>query len=395
MAKSEVFEPSQKVPAKIWADMREVEAAALQQLKNVASLPFVFKHVAAMPDVHLGKGATVGSVIATEEAIIPAAVGVDIGCGMMAVQTPLSADKVQEKIQTIRHSIERSIPVGHQSHRSLTPVVEEWRGWQTAEALTYADSALVKRAQFQLGTLGGGNHFIEICLDQDRRVWVMLHSGSRHIGKATAERHIQQAKSLVSRLALQLPDPDLAHFTEGTPEFKAYIHDLQWCQNYARQNRLEMMNLVLKDLSHAVHNREPIPRLIEINCHHNYTEKERHFGHEVWLTRKGAVRAQKGEWGIIPGSMGTRSYIVRGLGNPESFQSCSHGAGRRMSRTEAKRRFTLEDLKHQTQGVESRKDIGVLDEIPGAYKDIDKVMANQTDLVEIVATLKQIMCVKG
>ena len=394
--KSILFEKgAQKVPIKIWSQLDKVETSAIDQLRNIASLPFVYKHVAAMPDVHLGKGATVGSVIATEKAIIPAAVGVDIGCGMMAVKTPIDYRLVQDKIKEIRHSIERSIPVGHESNRRITETVDKWDGWSGTEGLAYADKSLKSRAITQLGSLGGGNHFIEICLDTGNNVWVMLHSGSRNVGKVTADRHINEAKDIMKKMFISLPDPDLAYFAQGTAEFEKYIYDLHWCQSYAFQNRIEMMSRVMKDLSYVVNNKEPIERLIEVNCHHNYTEQENHFGKNVWVTRKGAVRARESDYGIIPGSMGTRSYIVKGLGNPESFHSCSHGAGRRMSRTEAKRRFTLDDLKSQTEGVECRKDGGVLDEIPGAYKDIDEVMENQKDLVTVVAQLKQIMCVKG
>jgi tRNA-splicing ligase RtcB len=393
---STVFDPSiQKVPAKIWAPLQEVEPQAQRQLQNLASLPFVFKHVAAMPDVHLGKGATVGSVIATQKAVIPAAVGVDIGCGMMAVKTPLDARVVQDKIKSIRQSIERSIPLGHEANRRLSLSVENWKGWSQTGAHQLFDKDLLNRARLQLGSLGGGNHFIEICLDLEGSVWVMLHSGSRNIGKTLAERHINRAKGLMKKMLVDLPDPDLAYLMEGSHEFDQYIADLHWCQSYAYQNRIEMMDRVMKDLAFAINHGKPIERLMEVNCHHNYTQQEVHFGEKVWLTRKGAVHAGLEELGIIPGSMGTKSYIVRGLGNPDSFQSCSHGAGRRMSRSEAKRRFTVDDLKKQTVGVESRKDQAVVDEIPAAYKDIDQVMENQKDLVEVVAQLKQILCVKG
>jgi tRNA-splicing ligase RtcB len=394
--KTTVFDPQrQKVPAKIWSEASSIEPEALNQLQNMASLPFVFKHVAAMPDVHLGKGATVGSVIATKNAVIPAAVGVDIGCGMMAVKTPLDHRVVQDKIRSLRSAIEEVIPLGRDSHKRMSKQVSQWKGWKDLGAHELIDKELVQRARLQLGTLGGGNHFIEVCLDLENNVWIMLHSGSRNIGKSLAERHINRAKGLMKQHLIGLPDPDLAYLEEGTSPFKQYIEDLHWCQGYAFQNRIEMMDLVFQALAKVVNNGVAVPRLLEVNCHHNYTQKETHFGEKVWLTRKGAVNAAKDQLGIIPGSMGTKSYIVRGLGNAESFHSCSHGAGRRMSRSEAKRRYTLKDLADQTVGVESRKDAGVIDEIPAAYKDIDQVMANQTDLVEVVAQLKQIMCVKG
>lgn len=395
------------VPIKIWSDLATVESSALDQLTNTANLPFVFKHVAAMPDVHLGKGATVGSVIATKGAICPAAVGVDIGCGMMAVKTDLDAIVVQDKIKEIRHSIERSVPVGHEGNNRLTKTVENWKAWTDWDQLTVIGHGtylgqgkdgkeMLKRAMSQLGSLGGGNHFIEVCLDTQNNVWVMLHSGSRNLGKVVAERHMDLAKDLMRKMFISLPDPELAYLAEQTPEFTNYIHDLNFCQDYAAQNRREMMERVLKDLSYAVHGEDgQIKKLMSVNCHHNYVSRENHYGENVLVTRKGAVRARQDDLGIIPGSMGAKSYIVKGLGNPESFCSCSHGAGRRMSRNAAKRQFTLEDLRAQTAGVECRLDEGVLDEIPGAYKDIDEVMANQSDLVEVVAQLKQIMCIKG
>ncbi len=385
-----------RVPIKIWSDLHTVESAALDQLTNIANLPFVFKHVAAMPDVHLGKGATVGSVVATKGAVCPAAVGVDIGCGMMAIKTDLDPQVVQDKVLTIRQSIERSVPVGHESNGKIVTEVRNWYGWDRFEMLTHYDQFAKSKAVSQLGTLGGGNHFIELCLDQDNVVWIMLHSGSRNIGKMVAERHMDNAKDVMKKMFISLPDPDLAYFAEGTPDYIHYINDVMWCQEYAKANREEMMRKVLKDVSFAVYGEDgKINKLMEVNCHHNYVDKENHYGENVLVTRKGAVRARVGDFGIIPGSMGTRSYIVKGLGNRESFCSCSHGAGRRMSRSEAKRVFTLEDLAAQTAGVECRKDEGVIDEIPGAYKDIDVVMANQSDLVEIVATLKQFMCIKG
>lgn len=388
----------QRVPVKIWSDLHQVESKALDQLKNCASLPFVFKHIAAMPDVHFGMGATVGSVIATKDAICPAAIGTDIGCGVFAVKTPLDYRVVQDKIKEIRHSIERSVPVGHRGHdpNKLSKSVEQWNGWVEWSRIQNLSEKLYKKARGQLGSLGGGNHFIEVCLDTENNVWVMLHSGSRGIGNAIAREHIHKAKGLMKKLFINLPDKDLAYFVTQTEEFDLYFHDLLWLQDYAFQNRVEMMNLVMKDLSYAVFGElKEIQRLEEINCHHNYVAQEHHFGENVYVTRKGAVRARVGDMGIIPGSMGTRSYIVEGLGNPESFDSCSHGAGRIMSRTQAKKQFTLDDLIKQTEGVECRKDVEVIDEIPGAYKDIDVVMENQKDLVKIKYQLKQICCIKG
>lgn len=385
----------QKVPIKIWTGEDQIEAAALKQLKNTASLPFVFKHVAAMPDVHLGVGATVGSVVATKNAICPACVGVDIGCGMMAVKTDLNHKIVQDKISIIRKSIERSIPVGFNENKKATENVLLWFGTQN-EFVNGLTAEMKNKAVAQLGSLGGGNHFIEVCLDTENNVWVMLHSGSRGIGNLLARKHIDEAKGLMKKMLVSLPDPDLAYLPEKTDEFDAYIKDLQWCQQYALQNRHEMMIRILKDISHAIFGEDGrIKTLMSVNCHHNYVAWENHFGENVMVTRKGAVRARKGDLGIIPGSMGAKSFIVTGLGNPESFQSCSHGAGRKMSRTEAKKRFTLSDLEQQTAGVECRKDKGVIDEIPSAYKDIDEVIENQKDLVNIVAQLKQIMCIKG
>jgi tRNA-splicing ligase RtcB (3'-phosphate/5'-hydroxy nucleic acid ligase) len=385
----------ERVPIKIWS--ANAEEQAIKQLKNIANLPFVFKHVAAMPDVHLGIGATVGSVITTDKAICPAAVGVDIGCGMMAVKTTLDYRVVQDKVVEIRKSIERSIPVGHESNRRITEEAQNWKGWKTPgvpDHIGYDQGGAYKKALSQLGSLGGGNHFIELCTDQDNAVWIMLHSGSRNIGKVIAEHHITKAKGLMEQMFISLPDPDLAYFAQGTSEFKQYVADVEWCQRYAMANREEMMRRILKDLSYTLNSGAIIPSLC-VNCHHNYLARENHYNKNVIVTRKGAVRARIGDLGIIPGSMGTKSYIVEGLGNPESFCSCSHGAGRRMSRAQARKTFTTEDLKMQTAGVECRKDGGVLDEIPGAYKDIDEVMSNQKDLVKVIATLKQFMCIKG
>lgn len=384
-----------RIPVKIWTD--EVEAEAQVQLLNAAKLPFVYKHIAVMPDVHGGKGSTIGSVIATKGAICPATVGVDIGCGMAAIKTPLNAKIVQDKIKKIRHSIERSIPVGFNSHKASKTPGDSWVGWGTFQTLNATQRILNDKQKYlnQLGTLGRGNHFIEVCLDTEQNVWVMLHSGSRNIGKTLAEIHIDKAKGLMKQMFINLDDKDLAYLVEGTPEFEAYIQDLTWAQEYAFENRRIMLELVMKDLAHAVNNGEPIPRLLEVNCHHNYVSREHHYGENVLVTRKGAVRARQGDLGIIPGSMGAKSFIVKGKGNPESFCSCSHGAGRKMSRTKANALFTIEDLAKQTEGVECRKDVGVVDEIPAAYKNIDQVMANQSDLVEVVAELKQILCIKG
>jgi tRNA-splicing ligase RtcB len=385
-----------RVPVKVWTD--RIEPEAIEQLKNTASLPFVFKHVAAMPDVHLGIGATVGSVVATKGAVCPAAVGVDIGCGMMARKTSIPADRLDgEGLKKLRHSIEREIPVGFEQKREPFDAALEWmRGREKPHA---ASDALVAKAVHQLGTLGGGNHFIEVCRDEDDGLlWLLLHSGSRNIGKSVAEIHIGKAKSAVKKMAESLPDPDLAYFVSGTPEFREYREDVEWCQAYAFQNREIMMDRVLRQVAYALGFEGDVSRLgitTSVNCHHNYIADEVHFGQEVLVTRKGAIRAGKGELGIIPGSMGTGSYIVRGLGNREAFESAPHGAGRRMSRGEAKRRFTKEDLECQTEGVECRKDRGVLDEIPGAYKPIGEVIEKSSDLVEVVAGLKQIVCVKG
>lgn len=380
------------VPVKVWSDT--IEPAAEQQLINTSLLPFVFKHVAAMPDVHLGKGATVGSVIATQGAIVPAAVGVDIGCGMMAVRLDsIFKNKVLDNLKLIRSSIENVVPVGFNSNKVIASSVAHWPRWNSQ--LNQGDMDLKQKAMRQLGSLGGGNHFIEVCLDKEDHVWVMLHSGSRNVGKTVAERHIEKAKLIMDKYFIRLADPDLAYLAQDTDEFAEYIHDLHWCQDYAFKNREEMMDRVLGALSPVINGGIGLPREMEVNCHHNYTELEHHFGQNVYVTRKGAVRAREGDLGIIPGSMGTGSFIVKGRGNPDSFCSCSHGAGRRMSRGEARRRYTVQDLEQQTNGVECRKDDGVLDEIPSAYKDIGRVMEDQEDLVEVVAELHQVVCIKG
>jgi tRNA-splicing ligase RtcB len=388
-----------RVPVKVYTG--ELEPAARLQLVNVSRLPIVHHHVAAMPDVHLGIGATVGSVIPTLRAIIPAAVGVDIGCGMMAARLSLSGNEIDEvSLRKLFNQISRDVPVGFGQHKDRDvrdhaakpfqkglrrildkhPGIEKRKGKSTGWA-------------HQLGTLGGGNHFIEVCLDEANRVWVMLHSGSRGIGNAIGTYFIELARRDAERVSLSLPDKDLAYFPEGAAHFDDYVEAVGWAQDYARANREEMMDLVLEAMRRHVPSFEVTGEAV--NCHHNYVERERHFGEEVWLTRKGAIRAGAGELGIIPGSMGARSYIVRGKGSAESFHSCAHGAGRRMSRNAAQKAFSLDDLKSQTEGVICRKDKGVLDEIPGAYKNIDEVMANQSDLVEVLHTLKQVLCVKG
>ncbi len=387
------------VPVRVWTD--DVEAEALKQLVNVSRLPFVFRHVAAMPDVHVGIGATVGSVIPTRGAIIPAAVGVDIGCGMGAVRLSLTAVHLPDSLGRVRGAIEGAVPVGFGQHDARDALGHAAKPFahvldriadkhpQLAKMQKHFDETWVR----QLGTLGGGNHFIEVCLDEEDRVWVMLHSGSRGIGNAIGRYFIERAREHCLKEARRLPDRDLAWFDEGTPLFDDYVEAVGWAQDYASANRREMMALVLEALGRMLPSFAATEEAI--NCHHNYVERERHFGESVLVTRKGAIRAGTGELGIIPGSMGAKSYIVRGRGDAESFSSCSHGAGRRMSRTEAKRRFSRADLERQTAGVECRKDSGVIDEIPGAYKSIDEVMANQTDLVEVVHTLKQVVCVKG
>ena len=383
-----------RAPIKLWTPADQVEPSALKQLQNTANLPFVFKHVAVMPDVHLGVGATVGSVVATLGAIVPACVGVDIGCGMMAVRLPLDPLPVMDKAKDIRAHIENVVPLGFDSNSQVAASVDHWKGWNRPHS-KFLDEGLFKKARHQMGSLGGGNHFIEACLDQNEDVWVMLHSGSRHLGNSLAQRHINAAKRLMNVHQVTLPDMDLAYLTEHTVEFDEYMKDLRWCQDYARENRVEMMRRILEILSRLLNHGRPLDTHFEVNCHHNYVEREKHFGEMVWVTRKGAVRAEEGDWGIIPGSMGAKSYIVKGKGNPYSFNSCSHGAGRRMSRHEARRRFSVKDLAEQTQGVECRKDGDVLDEIPGAYKDIDEVMRNQEDLVEVVYELNQVLTVKG
>ncbi|MEU0969502.1 RtcB family protein [Streptomyces sp. NPDC005917] len=391
--------PGAKVPIRMWTDPAAVEDVALQQLRNVATLPWI-EGLAVMPDVHYGKGATVGSVIAMRGAVCPAAVGVDIGCGMSAVKTSLTANDLSGDLSRLRSKIEQAIPVGRGMHADPVEPGDfhglATAGWGefwgrfdgVAEAVKFREG----RAHQQMGTLGSGNHMIELCLDQSDSVWLMLHSGSRNIGKELAEYHIGVAQTLPHNQGLV--DRDLAVFVSDTPQMAAYRNDLYWAQEYAKYNRALMMAL-LKDVVRKEFKKAKPTFEQEISCHHNYVAEERYEGMDLLVTRKGAIRAGSGEFGIIPGSMGTSSYIVKGLGNEKAFNSASHGAGRRMSRNAAKRRFTTKDLEDQTRGVECRKDSGVLDEIPGAYKNIDQVMDQQQDLVQVVAKLKQFICVKG
>src|SRR5262245_34866930 len=388
-----------RVPVKIYTD--QIEAQARQQLVNISQLPIVHHHVAAMPDVHTGIGATVGSVIATDRAIIPAAVGVDIGCGMIATRTSLTASDLHEaNLKRVFDQISRDVPVGHHQHkegRALTQAAKPLE--RRLKRILAAHPQIEKRFPrsqnwvYQIGTLGGGNHFIEICLDEANGVWVMLHSGSRGIGNAIGTYFIELARRDAERNQIRLPDRDLAYFQEGAEHFDDYVEAVGWAQDYAAGNRHAMIDLVLGAM------RRHLPAFgvtsEVVNCHHNYVAREHHYGKDVWVTRKGAVRARSGDLGIIPGSMGARSYIVRGLGNDEAFHSSSHGAGRTMSRAAAKKKFTLADHAAATKGIECRKDEEVIDETPGAYKSIEAVMEAQKDLVEIVHTLRQVVCVKG
>lgn len=400
----DVIQSSTGRPIKMWTQGVPVEDEAKQQLQNTANMPFIFKHVAVMPDVHLGKGSTIGSVIPTKGAIIPAAVGVDIGCGMIATKTTLTASDLPDNLGSLRCAIEKAVPHGR------TPGRQDRGAWTNAPAAVDAvwaqlapDFARITNKypklartnnRVHLGTLGTGNHFIEVCLDENQFVWVMLHSGSRGVGNAIGNAFIELAKADMRRHFINLPDQDLSYFPEGTEHFDDYVFAVDWAQRYAKLNRELMMQHVIAAL------RKVIPKPFEaqqeaVNCHHNYVQRENHFGENVLITRKGAVSARAGQLGIIPGSMGARSYIVRGKGNEEAFCSCSHGAGRTMSRAEARRRFTVADQVQATTGVECRKDADVIDEIPMAYKDIDAVMHAQRDLVEVVHTLKQVVCVKG
>ncbi len=395
------------VPIRSWTRGVPVDDKAREQLARAAKMPFVFKHVAAMPDVHVGIGATVGSVIPTKGAVIPAAVGVDIGCGMMAARTSLMAHDLPDNLEGIRSAIERAVPHGRTSGRGGRGDKGAWgdpqahivEAWSTLAArfkrITDKYPRLEKTNNLvHLGTLGTGNHFIELCLDQEARVWVMLHSGSRGVGNAIGTFFIELAKQDMRKWHINLPDEDLAYFPEGTAHFDDYVEAVGWAQDFAALNRRVMMANVIAALRLQI--AKPFDAEMEaVNCHHNYVQRENHFGENVLVTRKGAVRAAKGVMGIIPGSMGAKSFIVRGLGNAESFDSCSHGAGRVMSRTEAKKLVSLDEHIADTMGVECRKDEGVIDETPRAYKPIEAVMAAQADLVEIVHTLKQVVCVKG
>jgi tRNA-splicing ligase RtcB (3'-phosphate/5'-hydroxy nucleic acid ligase) len=401
-----IEQPEGGVPIKMWTRGVPVEDEAKKQLANAARLPIIFKHIAAMPDVHLGIGATVGSVIPTFKAIIPAAVGVDIGCGMMACKTTLHANDLPDNLGPLRAAIEQAVPHG------MSPIKRgrDKGSWENApDAVDRVWSTLVNEFDAicedyprlkntnnrkHLGTLGTGNHFIEVCLDEAGAVWFMLHSGSRGVGNAIGTHFIELAKQDAERHQRNLPDKNLAYFEEGSQYFGDYVRGVGWAQQFAARNREVMMENLIATVRKVI--TKPFESRVEaVNCHHNYVQRERHFGEDVFVTRKGAVSAKRGELGIIPGSMGARSYIVRGLGNPESFESCSHGAGRVMSRTAAKKMFTVADQVKATAGVECRKDEGVIDEIPMAYKDIDAVMEAQKDLVEVVYMLKQVLCVKG
>jgi tRNA-splicing ligase RtcB len=407
MPNYELIRTETGTPIKAWVKGVQLEDAARKQLVNAAQLPIIHKWIAAMPDVHYGIGATVGSVIPTKAAIIPAAVGVDIGCGMMAVQTSMNAKDLPDNLKKVRTAIEKAVPHGRTNqgksgdrgawHRLPDSVQDKWgalaKGYERI-VLRHPGASAANKAN-HLGTLGTGNHFIEVCLDEKDDVWVMLHSGSRGVGNRIGSYFIELAREDMRRLQRNLPDKDLAYFDEGTKYFNDYVEAVGWAQDYARENRQIMMENIISAMRHSGELPPFTAHLQAINCHHNYVAKEKHYGEEVYVTRKGAVRAGKGELGIIPGSMGTRSYIVRGLGNPESFESCSHGAGRSMSRGEAKRRFTIQDHARMTAGIECRKDADVIDETPAAYKPIDAVMAAQRDLVEVVHELRQVVVVKG
>ncbi|TNL52953.1 RtcB family protein [Acinetobacter bereziniae] len=387
------------VPVKIYTT--DVDEESLTQLRKMSQLQFIHSHIAVMPDVHLGKGATVGSVIPTKNAIIPAAVGVDIGCGMNALRLSLKAAQLPNNLSSLRNAIERKVPVGFEIHKQIKAKASTLSPLDKKLKLITDKHPALKRMlrsfdvtwQKQLGTLGGGNQFIELCLDENQDVWVMLHSGSRGLGNVIGTYFIERAKKEAQNRFGHVPDKDLSYFAEGSNNFDDYVEAVEWAQEYAFENRREMMRLILEAIRPLLPSFQMTKEAI--NCHHNYVQKELHFGEEVFVTRKGAIRAGLDEYGIIPGSMGAQSFIVKGKGNPDSFCSCSHGAGRKMSRTKAKHMFNQQDLIAQTAGVECRKDKGVVDEIPSAYKDIHQVMANQSDLIEVVHILKQVLCIKG
>jgi tRNA-splicing ligase RtcB len=381
----------------LFAPPATIEPEALKQIENTASMPFVFKHVAVMPDCHYGKGATIGTVLATKGSIIPAAVGVDIGCGMVAVRTSLTRDDITDPA-AVRAGIERRIPMSAgNNNRSLTESAS--RRVKELESLATRDyNAIDRNWRLQLGTLGGGNHFIELATDESNKVWATLHSGSRGIGNKIGNLHIRRAKAIAKTLRIHLPDSDLAYLTEGSGEFDEYVRDVLWAQNFARLNRDEMMDRVMLELSRCIHGDGSHVAGLEvqrINCHHNFTQLEEHFGERIWVTRKGAIEARRGMWAMIPGSMGTRSYIVTGLEHPMAFRSAPHGAGRRLSRTAARKQYTMSDLDNAMRGIEFRRSSMLLDEIPWAYKNIDEVMAHAKELVEIKHVLKQFVNVKG
>ena len=396
-----------QVPVKSWTRGVSFDENARAQVSNMASMPFIHKWIAVMPDVHLGKGATIGSVVPTIDAVIPAAVGVDLGCGMMAAKTTLSASQLPDSLTALRSEIEKKVPHGSspklRSGRDKgswanvpTDVTNAWEHLHQGFKKLCAKYPFLENTNNmnQLGTLGSGNHFIEICLDESNAVWVMLHSGSRGIGNRIGTHFIEQAKKDMERWHIHLPDKDLAYIPEGSDKFQDYVEAVAWAQDFAETNREVMMARTLQAMRDVL--KIPFEAHVEaVNCHHNYISREHHYGKDVWVTRKGAVSARKGEMGIIPGSMGAKSFIVRGLGNEESFCSCSHGAGRVMSRAEAKRRVSIKEHLQATAGVECRKDADVIDETPSAYKPIENVMSAQSDLVEIVHTLKQVLCVKG
>lgn len=400
------------VDVKMWTKHVPVESGAIDQLRSITKLPFVFKHVAAMPDVHVGTGSTVGTVLATHGTVIPAAVGVDIGCGMIACRTSLTADQLPDNLHKVRSEIELMVPVGFDEHstdrlngkghqNTRTVLNNQFKNLKTGlEAIVAKHPGIdkmvkdaEKKARTQLGSLGGGNHFIELCIDENNDVWIMLHSGSRGIGNAIGRYFIELAQKDAEEQKIVLPNKDLAYLQEGSQHYDDYVEAMSWAQEYARRNRDAMLELVITALTRHL----PVFKITKeaINCHHNYINEEVHFGENVIVTRKGAVSAQAGELGIIPGSMGAKSFIVEGLGNVESFCSCSHGAGRKMSRSKAKKEITVEEHVAATAGVECRKDEGMIDESPAAYKSIDDVMLSQTDLVKVVHTLKQVLCVKG